>query len=247
MNITNSQANYAEFFHHIEEEKWWLASQPIVDLKEDIVMASELLLRVGKEDSPLDNSLLFPKITLDHRFLEVSFKIWNLINQIIETKKEVFSDRTFINICPQDIKDRELVSFIKKVNKKFLSNEKRIVLELSEQFSEQDILDSKDKLSDLINSGIEFALDDYGLGILNLDFIQQAKVSYLKFDKSICVDGFKENNNLIKETLLFCNRNNIISLAEGVESDDQRDFLLSAGFKLAQGFLFGKPKKLITL
>ena len=88
----------------------------------------------------------------------------------------------------------------------------QIVLELSEQFSEKEIFDSKDKFAELVNSGIELALDDYGLGFLNLDLIKQNNIGYLKFDKSICVDSFKENIELIDETLLFCDRNNIITL-----------------------------------
>ncbi len=246
MNTINSQVNYDEFFSFIADEEWWIASQPIVNIKDHIQIAKELLIRVGKEGSVLDNSKFFPEITLDPRFLEVSSNIWALIKKNIENNSNIFSEKTFINICPKDIENEKLVSKIKDVNSKFLSCEKRIVLELSEQFSEMELTNSNDIFIDLFNLGIEFAVDDYGLGVLDLDLIKRTKASFLKFDKSICIEDFAKNQDLIKQALLFCRDNNITSIAEGVETVEQKDILLNEGFALAQGFLFEEPKQIFS-
>tara|TARA_Y100001970_G_scaffold91634_1_gene115599 strand:- start:235 stop:978 length:744 start_codon:yes stop_codon:yes gene_type:complete len=247
MNTINSQANYDKFFSYISNGEWWVVSQPIVGIKDDIPIAKELLIRVGKKDSVLDNSKFFPDITMDTRFEEVSSSIWSLIKKNIDHNSDIFLERTFINICPNEIANESILSKIKEVNSKFLLNKKKIVLELSEQFTEKEISASNNKFIDLINSGIEFAVDDYGLGVLDLDLIKKTKASYLKFDKSLCTEGFSKNQNLIKQALLFCNENNIISIAEGVETEGQKDILLDEGFDLVQGFLVEKPTHIFSL
>ena len=141
MNTINSQVNYDKFFSFISNGEWWIASQPIVGINDEIPIAKELLIRVGKEGSVLDNSKFFPNVTLDPRFQEVSSAIWSLLERNIDTNSDIFLERTFVNICSKEIEDESIVAKIKEVNSKFLLSKKTIVLELSEQFSEKELSD----------------------------------------------------------------------------------------------------------
>ncbi len=93
-------------------------------------------------------------------------------------------------------------------------------------------------------NGIHFALDDFGTGYSSLQYLSSMPISCLKIDKKFVDDifsGKKTAQSLIKSILSLASNLGMSTVSEGVEDQDQLDFLLANGASIIQGYLFSKP------
>lgn len=98
-------------------------------------------------------------------------------------------------------------------------------------------------LTELKNSGIRIALDDFGTGYSSLSYLSRLPLNVLKIDKSF-VDGLPDRKDDVVIAHLIIRMAaelGITTLAEGVETQEQLDFLKSAGCHLIQGYLLARP------
>lgn len=241
MNTSNSQEHYNEFFDTFFSHDWSIYSQKIYELDSKEVLGSELLLRVGDDGNFLDNSLFFPGICEDSRYLDVSSEMLNLVKNRFTHNPESFFEKTFINISPNEMRNKSVFLLLKELGNLFKESNKRIVIELSEIFTAEDFVDLRETLDKLCSNHIELAIDDYGKGLLDRQSLKNINLSYLKIDKSIS-DQIKINNDLVNDIIEYCKENGILSIAEGIESRKIENLLHSHGVRLGQGFYFHKPE-----
>jgi len=91
--------------------------------------------------------------------------------------------------------------------------------------------------------GVRLAIDDFGTGYSSLDYLRSFHVSRLKIDQHFIgnVTTSADDAAIVRATIGLAHELGIEVVAEGVETAAQKDFLMAAGCKLAQGFYFGKP------
>ena len=91
--------------------------------------------------------------------------------------------------------------------------------------------------------GVRLAIDDFGTGYSSLDYLRSFRVSRLKIDRRFIDDVTTSADDaaIVRAAIGLAHELGIEVLAEGVETAGQRDFLISAGCELAQGYYFGKP------
>ena len=115
------------------------------------------------------------------------------------------------------------------------------------EITESAILDQKDtayeNLKELQQMGIKMAIDDFGTGYSSLVNLKQFPLSRLKIDRSFVRDVSRDPNDeaIIRATIALGKSFNLSIIAEGVEKEEQRDFLLKEGCHEAQGFLYSDP------
>ena len=115
------------------------------------------------------------------------------------------------------------------------------------EITESAILDQKDiaydNLKALQKMGIRMAIDDFGTGYSSLINLKQFPLSRLKIDKSFIRDVSRDANDeaIIRATIALGKSFNLSIIAEGVEKEEQRDFLLKEGCHEVQGFLYSDP------
>lgn len=115
------------------------------------------------------------------------------------------------------------------------------------EITESAILDQKhiayDNLKALQKMGIRMAIDDFGTGYSSLVNLKQFPLSRLKIDKSFIRDVSRDANDeaIIRATIALGKSFNLSIIAEGVEKEEQRDFLLKEGCHEVQGFLYSDP------
>jgi EAL domain-containing protein (putative c-di-GMP-specific phosphodiesterase class I) len=116
-------------------------------------------------------------------------------------------------------------------------------LEITESLLLSDIDDAVAKMGELRSIGVNFALDDFGTGYSSLSYLKRLPLDQLKIDQSFLRDVLKDPNDAtIARTILNLAQSLDLSVvAEGVETAGQHDFLLQAGCKAFQGYLFGRP------
>ena len=124
-----------------------------------------------------------------------------------------------------------------------LARADRLKLELTESLMLEDVQDTIAKMHQLRVKGVRFAMDDFGTGYSSLSYLTQLPLDQLKIDQSFVHHlGERHADDVIVQTIIGMGRTlEIEVLAEGVETQAQRDFLAAHGCALYQGFLFGRP------
>jgi sensor c-di-GMP phosphodiesterase-like protein len=86
-------------------------------------------------------------------------------------------------------------------------------------------------------------MDDFGTGYSSLSYLRQIPIDELKIDKSFIseLDDAKKDTNMVKTILNIAKNLNLSIVAEGVETEAQRDFLIKENCDILQGYHFSKP------
>ena len=98
-------------------------------------------------------------------------------------------------------------------------------------------------LAELHERGLKLAIDDFGTGHSSLGRLSQMLVTTLKIDRSF-VSGLPDDPNsavLVTSMIQLADSLGLLPLAEGIETEEQRRFVLERGCELGQGFLFSRP------
>ncbi|MDO9051492.1 MAG: EAL domain-containing protein [Methylotenera sp.] len=127
-------------------------------------------------------------------------------------------------------------------------NPDKLKLELTESLVLDDITDTIDKMHQLQKVGVRFSMDDFGTGQSSLAYLTQLPLDQLKIDQSFTRNiGVKRSDAVIVQTIIGMGNNlGMEIIAEGVETEAQREFLQAHGCPVFQGYLFSKPVPLET-
>ncbi|MBV8380306.1 MAG: EAL domain-containing protein [Paucibacter sp.] len=119
----------------------------------------------------------------------------------------------------------------------------RLKLELTESIFVQDVAVVRSLLEDFRHEGIRIALDDFGTGFSSLTYLRRLPLDQLKVDKSFVCDVLEDSHAAkIAQTIVQLGRDlHLEVVAEGVETDAQRDMLQDMGCHAFQGYLFARP------
>ncbi|MFT3733572.1 MAG: EAL domain-containing protein [Rhodocyclaceae bacterium] len=118
-----------------------------------------------------------------------------------------------------------------------------IVFEITESIAVEDLSLVMSQISVLRNLGIRFAIDDFGTGFSSLSQIASLPADELKIDRSFVekVDLSEADRALSAMVVVLARARSLTVVAEGVETDAQRETLLAMGCERMQGYLFGRP------
>ena len=131
---------------------------------------------------------------------------------------------------------------IEKVNEAKVPPNK-VELELTEQVFIENIQSHTRFMHSVREYGMSLAIDDFGVGYSSLSYLKNFPVTSLKIDRSFVKDlPDNEDDATITQTIISLARNlNIQLVAEGIETEEQVEFLLHRECATGQGFLFSKP------
>jgi EAL domain-containing protein (putative c-di-GMP-specific phosphodiesterase class I) len=148
-----------------------------------------------------------------------------------------------INISAMQYQQENFVSDLLNMLEKYDIKPDEIELEITESLFIDNISLVKEKLHLLRDYGIRISLDDFGTGFSSLSYLQGLPIDTLKIDKSF-VDNVEElgAGRIITESIVRLVDNlGYETIAEGVETPKQYEYLKSIGCDIVQGFLLGKP------
>lgn len=148
-----------------------------------------------------------------------------------------------INLAVKQLQKKDFVSTIQNLCDEIQFKPQWLELEITESKIMKNPEESITVLKQISEMGIDIAVDDFGTGHSSLSYLKRLPIDKLKIDKSF-IDGLPnddEDASICKAIIALAKSLNLSIIAEGVETVDQRDFLIQSGCDNIQGYLYGKP------
>ncbi|ABR30613.1 diguanylate cyclase [Thermosipho melanesiensis] len=216
--------------------------QPISKENMEIVGA-EMLLRWEKEGKIIPPSDFLDYIERSGQIHEISLQVFEKTMEFLKKHPNLkFID---VNISPIQLKDKNFFDEYLKIIEKFNISPKKIAFEITENLFLSYDEQVKENISKIKKEGIKLCLDDFGTGYSSLSYLRNLPFDMLKIDREFIKNIDNERNtNLLKAIYSICETFNLTPIPEGVETVKQLEILSMIGFKLFQGYYFGKPMSL---
>ncbi len=147
-----------------------------------------------------------------------------------------------VNVSSRQFRQAGFVQQVKQILLEAGLEAERLVIELTEGSVIEDIDDTISKMHALQAMGIKISIDDFGIGYSSLSYLKSLPLSQLKIDQSFVKHSNDANSAVIVETIIMMAKSlGLNVIAEGVESQEQVDFLKAKGCLFYQGFYFSRP------
>jgi len=148
-----------------------------------------------------------------------------------------------VNVSPVQFNQASFADDVLNIVQESKINPQRLKLELTESSLLKNVDQSIEKMQVLQEQGIDFSMDDFGIGYSSLSYLKRLPLYQLKIDQSFVRDiAIDPNDAIIVCTIIAMAKNmNLNVLAEGVETKEQKDFLELNGCPVFQGYYFGRP------
>ncbi len=222
--------------------------QVLIDAKENKIIGAEALIRWICPQK----GLIFPDVFIP--VAETSDLIIKLDDFMMETAMKKFSELYDDGLSPGmlslnlSMKQLESPNFIAKLEKCMKRNSFKaswLKLEILEREVMREAEDNIVKLNKIKDLGVTLAIDDFGTGESSFTYLSKFPVSQIKIDKFFVMNMHKEKENqeIVKAIIALGNALNLKVIAEGVESNENKEYLLEKGCSYMQGYYFSKPIK----
>lgn len=151
--------------------------------------------------------------------------------------------RISVNISQMQLYRTDIVTTIKNALSESGLEAKYLEIELTETMAMQDIERTIDILKEIQSLGVSISMDDFGTGYSSLSALKLLPINILKIDRSLISDISTNSTSysIVKAIVELGKALELEVLAEGVETEVQRDILSHLGCAVAQGFFYGKP------
>ncbi|WP_197063311.1 MULTISPECIES: biofilm formation regulator HmsP [Pantoea] len=147
-----------------------------------------------------------------------------------------------VNISAVQLRDASMVSHLQGLLERHRIAPGNFVLEITETAQIGDAEQAISLLRALQQTGVAVALDDFGMGYSNLNYLHQFKalpVNKLKMDRSF-VAALPDDDTMVRIVSAIADIIHLDVIAEGVETEEQRDWLLARGITIGQGYLYAE-------
>ncbi|HLV64436.1 MAG TPA: EAL domain-containing protein [Polyangiaceae bacterium] len=214
----------------------WMAFQPIVRASDRSVFGYEALLR--SEEPALRGPL--PVLSAAERLGQLG-----RLGRLVRSKAALPLSSTpgepvlFVNLHPLDLVDPEIAA----PDSALAAVAERVVLEITERAALQSLENVRAKVGRLREIGFRIAVDDLGAGYAGLSSFALLEPDIVKLDMTLVrdVDRHPVKQKLVASMANLCKDMGLLTVAEGVETESERETLVELGCDLLQGFLFAHP------
>ncbi|MEO3734856.1 putative bifunctional diguanylate cyclase/phosphodiesterase [Shewanella baltica] len=226
----------------LKNNEFLLYFQPKLDLQTGKVIACEALIRWQKDGRLISPVSFIPVaeetgiiIPIGRWVIEQSCRVlreWQ--------KKYNYAIPIAINVASQQFADASLVPDIKQMALRYQIQPELLEIEITETSLMNDIELAIAKLEQLKSAGFGIAVDDFGTGYSSLSYLRHLPITTMKIDR--CFVSDLPGDSAIASTILMLGKQlNLTIVAEGIENEQQLDWLKENQCQVGQGFYFSQP------
>jgi diguanylate cyclase (GGDEF)-like protein len=148
-----------------------------------------------------------------------------------------------VNVSALQFNHPKFVDLVQATLKQTGASPLRLKLELTESVMVGNMPEIIEKMNAIKSMGVGFSLDDFGTGYSSLSYLNCMPLDQLKIDQSFVRNVLVSSNDaaIARTIIALAKRLNLDVIAEGVETESQRDFLATAGCRAYQGYLYSRP------
>ena len=229
----------------LQDKQFVLYYQPLVD-KGDTLIGMEALLRWYHPDLGVIGPSQFIPLAEETGII-VPIGKWALYSACQQAKKWYDMGYTefyvAVNLSTRQFKEPDLVEMVEQALETTGLPPQCLKLEVTESGIMEDPQQAVAKMQLLREKGINFSIDDFGVGYSSLSYLKRFPIDTLKIDQSFVSDATasKDDQEIIKTIIVMAQNLNMSTVAEGVETKEQLDFLAHQGCNIMQGYYFGRP------
>lgn len=228
----------------LERDEFELYYQPQVELETGRVIAAEALLRWLPNQNMVSPARFIP--VLEETGLIVDVGEW-VLDEACKTVKAIHSSgfdtfRIAVNLSARQLRQADLPQTISSILGKHEIDARFIEIELTESTLIDERI-SKTNLEKLEQLGVNLAIDDFGTGYSSLSYLKRYEVDILKIDQNFIADinVDKDDDAVTSAIVALSHKLDMQTVAEGIETLEQLDFLKRTQCDIGQGFLIGRP------
>ena len=224
----------------IENDKIQPFFQPIYDNKTNRIVSAECLIRLLDKDNKIISPYYFLTIAKKSKLYSKLTKI--MIQKSCQYFEHLDCDFS-INLSVEDILDIDIVNYISKSILQYnVAN--KIILELLETEEIENYEEVSSFIFEMKSLGCRIAIDDFGSGYSNFEYLLKLNIDYIKIDGSLIKNLETDKNTLIVvETIVdFAQKLNIKVIAEYVHNEGVYNKVKELGIDRSQGFYLAEPK-----
>lgn|GEM_PF-2437982 len=237
----------AELRQAIKQKQFTLVYQPIVKLVNNEVHKAEALIRWLHPQKGLMSPADFIPVAEETGMIVIigDWVLQQAAHQVSRWRSKFVNHfQISVNTSPVQYQANgfDFKGWSNQLKALNLSGE-AIVIEITESLMMDSTELVRELLLDFRNSRIQVALDDFGTGYSSLSYLKKFDIDYIKIDQSFVknLEKDKDNRALCEAIVVMAHKLNLKVIAEGVETEEQREILLNMGCDYAQGYLFAKP------
>jgi diguanylate cyclase (GGDEF)-like protein/PAS domain S-box-containing protein len=229
----------------IKNEEFILYYQPIVELNSDQIFKAEALIRWQQPDRGLISPIEFIPIAEETRMI-TEIGDWVFLEAAKQSKRwQTTLRKDFqINVNASPIQFENSAHFSWKEHLTALGiNGSSIGVEITESLLMTSNKSALDTLLEFRDAGIQVSLDDFGTGYSSLSYLRKFDIDYLKIDQSFVqnLDYKSDDLALCAAIVVMAHKLGIKVVAEGIETQLQKNLLISIDCDFGQGYFFSRP------
>ena len=239
----------------IKEDEFFLVYQPVVDLKTNRIVSTEALLRWNHPSKGVLAPDKFLSIVEETGLIRpiTQWVLTQASHQYNEYKNAGFENvRMAVNLSGSILKNNSVLDLVINAVEQTKIDPNSLIIEITEDTLLEDLQGAEKALSTLKEMGMCIALDDFGTGQSSLSHLRLMPIDVVKIDRSFIHDIPEDENDmkLVDAIIAMAHKLKLKVVAEGVETQEQIDFLRWHKCDSIQGYYFSKPvagKEIIRL
>jgi diguanylate cyclase (GGDEF)-like protein/PAS domain S-box-containing protein len=238
----------SELRHAIEGSELFVLYQPVIDLTDGSMLGAEALVRWRHpERGVIAPGEFIPVAERRGLITDIGTFVLNDACRRLATWTSTGDCpegfKIGVNLSGRELRDPELVARTAAILHRHDVRPERLLIEITENVLIGELGDAHRAIESLAALGVRIALDDFGTGYSTLAHLRQLRSNTLKIDRSFIAQlaGHSRDREIVAAVTGMAHALGMTVVAEGVETEAQRDELTAIGCDAAQGYLFARP------
>jgi diguanylate cyclase (GGDEF)-like protein len=237
--------------HAVERGELQLYYQPKIDARSLQVTAAEALLRWQHPRRGTIAPGIFIPLAERHGLIAPigRWVIEEACRQAAQWRSRGLRMRVAVNISGHQLRQDDLVQYIEGQLRRHGIPPGRLTCEITETVAMEDTAQTRRAFEQLRRAGLHVSIDDFGTGHSSLATLRRIPAAELKIDRAFVADlaSGERARSIVQAIVHMARRLDLRVVAEGVETEAQRDALVALGCDELQGYLFAKPMTATSL